>query len=58
MWGRRGGGDRQTDIHSGVPNLSREDKHVPDIHPYNSPLREAWLVMPGEGEKKPHQEGQ
>lgn len=32
--------DRQI-IHSGVPNLSREDKHVPDIHPYSSPLREA-----------------
>lgn len=32
--------DRQI-IHSGVPNLPREDKHVPDIHPYSSPLREA-----------------
>lgn len=41
LWGGGGGGDRQTDIHSGVPNLSREDKHVPDIHPYSSPLREA-----------------
>lgn len=49
---------RQTDryIHSGVPNLSREDKHVPDIHPYNSPLREAWLAMPGE--EKPLWDGQ
>lgn len=30
-------------------SLSCEDKHVPDIHPDNRLLREAWLVSPGEG---------
>lgn len=50
-------GRRQTDRYalSGIPDLSLEDKHVPDIHPYDRLLREAWLIMPGEG--KPDQEG-
>ena len=43
-------------MHSGVPDLSLEDKHVPDTHPYNRLRREVWLIRPGEG--KPHQEGQ
>lgn len=51
-------GRRQTDRYalSGVPDLSLEDKHVPDIHPYNRLLRETRLVTPGE--EKPDQEGQ
>lgn len=51
-------GRRQTDRYtlSGVPDLSLEDKHVPDIHPYNRLLREAWLIVPEEGQ--PNQEGQ
>lgn len=51
-------GRRQTDRYalSGVPDLSLEDKHEPDTHPYNRLRREAWLIRPGEG--KPHQEGQ
>lgn len=44
-------GRRQTDRYalSAIPDLSREDKHMPDIHPFISLLREAWLGMPGEG---------
>lgn len=51
-------GRRQTDRYtlSGVPDLSLEDKHMPDIHPYDRLLREAWLIVPGEG--KLNQEGQ
>lgn len=44
-------GRRQTDRYalSGVPDLSLEDKHVPDTHPCNRLRREAWLIRPGEG---------
>ena len=44
-------GRRQTDRYalSGVPDLSLEDKHMPDTHPCNRLRREAWLIRPGEG---------
>lgn len=42
-------GRRQTDRYalSGVPDLSRQDKHVPDTHPYDRPLRGSWLIRRG-----------
>lgn len=47
LWLGRGQTDRYA--LSGVPDLSRQDKHVPDIHPYDRPLRESWLIRPGRG---------